>query len=146
MKKKVFSWILGMIVAIVIFWTIVTISNSNNSKFESTQPVRWDSNMTWKVRQGWNQSSGDNVNRKNDILINNDISEKLWMTQEEIEKELDDGKTMRDLMEEKGINMWEMMWARENLNWTWFKPEFRTWDNHDWIEISQEITGEVELQ
>jgi hypothetical protein len=33
-------------------------------------------------------------------MINDDIADKLGITQEEIKKELDAGKTMRDLMEE----------------------------------------------
>jgi len=92
MKRKLFSSTLGIIVGVLLFWTIIKLTNNINSSSieQENGSVEKIDEMKQRVR-AW---SGDymiktwNINAWGRwILINTqDISKQSWMDQQEIEK------------------------------------------------------------
>jgi len=129
-----------MLIAIVLFWTIIKLSNSANES-EIVLPSHLDAMMTWKVRQNLNYGSGltmaentrYNTWSRNNMMIDN-MAEKLWMTQDEIQKNLDEGKTMRELMEEKWVNVENIKWSWANHEITWEQLRIKPWQTEIDVE------------
>ncbi len=140
MKKKLLSTLFWMLIAIVLFWTIIKLSNSANES-EIVLPSHLDAMMTWKVRQNLNYGSGltmaentrYNTWSRNNMMIDN-MAEKLWMTQDEIQKNLDEGKTMRELMEEKWVNVENIKWSWANHEITWEQLRIKPWQTEIDVE------------
>lgn len=85
MKEKMFSFL-----AWILVW--VLLSFSYNYFFIKTATQFWWKN--WVMTEERLQSTAD----------------RLWMTKEELQKELDAGKTTRQLMQEKWVNFWSWRW------------------------------------
>lgn len=121
MKKKLFSSVLGIVVGVVLFGTIVKLTNNTSSS--SDQDIKEVS--IEEMRERFGQWSGNIAGSAGDIStwdrwgmpMIGDMTEQLWMSQEEIEEALSDGKTMRELMEENGVKTGWMIWPRGNNEW-----------------------------
>ena len=156
MKKKLFSSLLGTVVAIILFGTIIKLSQNNNWGDNTTGT---SDNTPWEMEERLQQNNGANMSewRLHSTWMNNpmrDLPEILWMSQEEIENALGAGKTMKKLIEENWVEMGQRMWPKNDINWTWDKNIIE--DGIDWREqtinseimsweIDTSITGEIEM-
>jgi len=148
MEKKIFSSLLWILVAIVLFWTIINLTKNKNLLSSD-----WNEIITWKKRERLNQSSIANMSNitsnatweKTKIFMMNDIARQLWMTPEEIKEVLSDGKTMEELIEENWITIEQKTWHRNSIKWTRNNFKIKTLEDTSTWWIEQKLTGEAKL-
>ncbi len=86
MKEKIISFILGVVIGM---WWVISYNHFTKPAFPAWG-MGW--NFWWQMEmttERWEQ-----------------MAERLWMTQEELQKELDNGKDIRTLMQENWISRW----------------------------------------
>lgn len=133
MKKKLFSSVLWILVGIALFGTIIKLTSENNPSTNSNTKEISVEQVT-EMKQRMKQWSGTEMVWSGNLatewewrmFMMANVSEQLGMTQEEIEDALSDGKTMRDLMEENGLEMRWIRWATGDQTWSDIKMD-RWW-------------------
>lgn len=139
MKKKIFSLGLWAIFGIALFTLFVAIRNS----FTSTTTAQTISNFSGMAARGrwpwtWMMMPGGTGNR--DVGVQG-IAQKLWISTGELQTQLDNGKTMAEIMKEYGATIswsiqqkptasWSVMSAKEILN-----------SDSSWMGVPSDVTN-----
>lgn len=100
MKEKVLSFIAWIAVWAILLSTYHFLLAPKFSQF----PNGWTWNFRWQMMDAKNMSD-DQLER---------TATRVWMTKEELKKEIDSGKDLRTIMQEKWVNFggrWTRNWS-----------------------------------
>lgn len=98
MQEKWISFLIGILMWVTITLAYSYIFNTN------TSPQMWPGWFWW-----WNmQMTDERLNQ---------MAERLWMTKEDLQKEIDAWKDIRTLMQEKGITQWNWNFNGREERW-----------------------------
>lgn len=96
MKEKIFSLLAWILIWVILcFWYNYFLNTKTNQSFSRNW---WNSQMTPEKLQS--------------------TADRLWMTKEDLQKELDSWKNIRDIMTEKWVSFWWWRWASWSTRWS----------------------------
>lgn len=112
MKEKLISFFLWVFITLISIYTY--------GHFISSKAVNANQNFGWNMWQTW-PISDEQLKQ---------MADRIWMSVDDLKKEIDGWKTIRQIMQEKWLNFWRWTWSwsmRWSRTWSWSFRWTRTW-------------------